>query len=46
MYQILTYPRDEYDETALSKGLIYKLIQKHTQERHVSDFNLSTRRIR
>ena len=33
MYQILTYPRDEYDETALSKELIYKLIRKHTQER-------------
>ncbi|EGV15258.1 phage portal protein, SPP1 family [Streptococcus infantis X] len=33
MYQILTYPRDGYDETALSKELIYKLIQKHTQER-------------
>lgn len=33
MYQILTYPRDGYDETALSKELIYKLIRKHTQER-------------
>lgn len=33
MYQILTYPREGYDETALNKGLIYKLIQKHTQER-------------
>ena len=33
MYQILTYPRDGYDEKALSKELIYKLIQKHTQER-------------
>ena len=33
MYQILTYPRDGYDETALSKELIYKLILKHTQER-------------
>ena len=33
MYQILTYPRDGYDETALNKELIYKLIQKHTQER-------------
>lgn len=33
MYQILTYPREGYDETALSKELIYKLIQKHTQER-------------
>ena len=33
MYQILTYPRDGYDETALSKELIYKLIQKHAQER-------------
>ena len=33
MYQILTYPRDGYDETALNKGLIYKLIRKHTQER-------------
>lgn len=32
MYQILTYPREGYDETALSKELIYKLIQKHTQE--------------
>ena len=32
MYQILTYPREGYDETALSKKLIYKLIQKHTQE--------------
>jgi len=32
MYQILTYPRDGYDETALSKELIYKLIRKHTQE--------------
>ena len=38
MYQILTYPRDGYDETALSKELIYKLIRKHTQERsHLSD---------
>ena len=33
MYQILTYPRDGYDETALSKELIYKLIRKHSQER-------------
>lgn len=33
MYQVLTYPRDGYDETALSKELIYKLIRKHTQER-------------
>ena len=33
MYQILTYPRDGYDETALNKELIYKLIQKHIQER-------------
>ncbi len=33
MYQILTYPRDGYDETDLSKELIYKLIRKHTQER-------------
>ena len=33
MYQILTYPREGYDETALSKELIYKLIQKHVQER-------------
>jgi len=33
MYQILTYPREGYDETALNKGLIYKLVQKHTQER-------------
>ena len=33
MYQILTYPRDGYDETALNKELIYKLIQKHAQER-------------
>ena len=33
MYQILTYPREGYDETALHKELIYKLIQKHTQER-------------
>lgn len=33
MYQILTYPREGYDETALSKELIYKLVQKHTQER-------------
>ena len=33
MYQILTYPRDGYDEKALSKELIYKLIRKHTQER-------------
>ena len=33
MYQIFTYPRDGYDETALNKELIYKLIQKHTQER-------------
>lgn len=32
MYQILTYPRDGYDETALNKELIYKLIRKHTQE--------------
>lgn len=32
MYQILTYPRDGYDEKALSKELIYKLIRKHTQE--------------
>ena len=32
MYQILTYPREGYDETALNKELIYKLIQKHTQE--------------
>lgn len=32
MYQILTYPRDGYDETALSKELIYKLIRKHMQE--------------
>lgn len=38
MYQILTYPRDGYDETALSKGLIYKLICKHAQERsHLRD---------
>ena len=28
MYQILTYPREGYDETALNKGLIYKLVQK------------------
>lgn len=33
MYQILTYPREGYDETALNKELIYKLIQKHAQER-------------
>ena len=33
MYQILTYPREGYDETTLSKELIYKLVQKHTQER-------------
>ena len=33
MYQILTYPREGYDETALNKELIYKLIQKYTQER-------------
>ena len=33
MYQILTYPREGYDETALNKELIYKLIQKHTKER-------------
>lgn len=33
MYQILTYPRDGYNETALNKELIYKLIQKHAQER-------------
>ena len=33
MYQIFTYPRDGYDETVLNKKLIYKLIQKHTQER-------------
>lgn len=33
MYQISTYPRDGYDETALSKELIYKLIRKHTLER-------------
>ena len=33
MYQILTYPREGYDETALSKELIYKLVQKHMQER-------------
>lgn len=33
MYQILTYPREGYDETALNRELIYKLIQKHTQER-------------
>lgn len=33
MYQILTYPREGYDETVLNKELIYKLIQKHTQER-------------
>lgn len=33
MYQIFTYPRDGYDETALNKELIYKLIQKHAQER-------------
>ena len=32
MYQILTYPRDGYNETALSKELIYKLIRKHMQE--------------
>ena len=32
MYQILTYPRDGYDEKALSKELIYKLIRKHAQE--------------
>ena len=38
MYQILTYPRDGYDETALNKELIYKLIRKHTQERsHLRD---------
>jgi SPP1 family phage portal protein len=38
MYQILTYPRDGYDETALSKELIFKLIRKHTQERsHLQD---------
>ena len=33
MYKILTYPREGYDETALNKELIYKLIQKHAQER-------------
>ena len=33
MYQIFTYPRDGYDETALNKKLIYKLIHKHTLER-------------
>lgn len=33
MYQILTYPREGYDETVLNKELIYKLIQKHAQER-------------
>lgn len=33
MYQILTYPREGYDETALNKGLIYKLIRKHAIER-------------
>ena len=33
MYQIFTYPRDGYDETALNKELIYKLIRKHTLER-------------
>ena len=33
MYQILTYPREGYDETALNKELIYKLIKKHAQER-------------
>lgn len=33
MYQILTYPREGYDETALNNELIYKLVQKHTQER-------------
>jgi SPP1 family phage portal protein len=33
MYKYLTYPRDGYDETALNKKLIYKLIQKHAQER-------------
>ena len=33
MYQILTYPREGYDETTLNKELIYKLIQKHAQER-------------
>ena len=39
MYQILTYPREGYDETALNKELIYKLIQKHTQERsRLQDF--------
>ena len=32
MYQIFTYPRDGYDETALNKELIYKLIRKHTLE--------------
>lgn len=38
MYQILTYPRDGYDETALNKELIYKLIRKHMQERsHLRD---------
>ena len=38
MYQILTYPRDGYDETALNKELIFKLIRKHTQERsHLQD---------
>ena len=33
MYKYLTYPRDGYDETALNKELIYKLIKKHNQER-------------
>lgn len=33
MYQIFTYPRAGYGETALNKELIYKLIRKHTQER-------------
>ena len=38
MYQILTYPREGYDETALNKELIYKLIKKHAQERsHLRD---------
>ena len=33
MYRIFTYPRDGYDEKALNKELIFKLIRKHTQER-------------
>lgn len=33
MYQILTYPRDGYEETNLNAELIYKLIRKHANER-------------